>query len=122
MVSRRTRARIAFIGEILSIPFQVYQWQRAADTNEEPISVAPRWLVVGGLLQAISCWAYDHDLGGFRTKRGRRVSVAVVAGIVGYRVLPREAVWGSFSIGGSIGRIGYRLWYGVLHPLPDTEA
>lgn len=121
MVSRRTRARIAFLAELLSIPLQVYQWRRATDTNRESIAVVSQWLVAGGLLQATFCWAYDHDLGGFRTKWWRRVALAMGVGVGGFRVLPRsEAVWRSLSIGGSIGRIGYRLWYGVLRPLPDT--
>ncbi len=120
MVSRRTRARIAFLTELLSIPLQVYQWRHATETTKS-IAVVPRWLVVGGLLQAILCWAYDHDHGGFRTKWWRRVSLAIGVGIGGFRVLPRaEAVWRNLSIGGSLGRIGYRLWYGVLRPLPDT--
>jgi hypothetical protein len=122
MVSRRTWARLIFLGEMLSVPLQVYQLCRPPDEDGASISLLPRWLIAGGVVQAAYCWAYDRDLGAIRTKRLRRYLLAVVVGGLGLRTLPQsEAMWRNISIGSSIGRLGYRLWYGVLRPLPAAS-
>ena len=72
--------------------------------------------------QTAYCWGYDRNLGAIRTNYWRRGLFTIVVSGLGLSVVPRsEAVWRNLSIGGSIGRLGYRLWYGVLHPLPAPD-
>jgi hypothetical protein len=122
MFSRRTWARIVFLSNLLVLPLRVYQWRRTAGEDGESVPLALRWLVTGMGYQVAHCWAYDHDLGAIRTKRWRRILLAVVWFVLSLRAFPRsEGEYHNFSIGGTIGRISYRFWYGVLRPLPDTD-
>ncbi|MFC4549877.1 MULTISPECIES: hypothetical protein [Halorussus] len=96
--------------------------RRTTDEDGEPVPLSPRWLVAGMGLQVAYTWAYDRDIGDIRTKRLRSVIIAVLWGIVSLRVFPRsESVSRNLSIGGSFGEVAYRLWYGVLRPLPGDD-
>jgi hypothetical protein len=120
MISRRTWACLTFIREIFSLLLQVYQWRRRGDDGES-LSFVSRWLLAGVVSQTVYCWAYDRNLGAIRTKRWRRGLLAMGLSGLCFRTLPqRETMWRNISIGGSLGHIGYRLWYGVIRPLPDT--
>lgn len=128
MVSRRTWARFVFISNLLLLPFRVLEWlgyQSSHDDNES-IPLVPRWLVVGIGYRIAYNWAYDHDYGSIRTSLRRRALLSVPELIFGLllasRKLPRsKAVLRNFSTGVYIGRISYRLWYGILHPLPGAD-
>jgi hypothetical protein len=121
MIDRRTRTRIVFLGQMYSLVSQVRQW-RALRENGESIPLAPRWLVVGAVYRIGYNWAYDCDLGAIRTKRWRRgllVTAIFTLALLGTR---RSSVAiRSASMGATTGRLGYRFWYGVLHPLPGPN-
>jgi hypothetical protein len=120
MFSRRTRARIVFLVDILLLPVHMYQWRAAEERNSDLF--VPRWLFAGVGFQVAYSRAYDQDLGSIRTKRWRRFFLGIPWAILYRQLVPRsEAIRRNFSTGESIGRTGYRLWFGVLHPLPDTD-
>lgn len=58
-----------------------------------------------------------------RTKRWRRILTPCLWLLPALRADTQlEAVIRDFSIGISLGRLGYRLWYGVLRPLPGPAT
>jgi len=119
-MSRRTRARVSFLGAIVSLVQQAYQ--RSTKTDDEPIPLASRWVLVGTVYQLAYCWAFDHDVGALRTNLWRRALFVVVTTPIVFLWFSRSpAVVQNISMGGGFARIGYRLWYGVLHPLPGTD-
>ena len=122
MVSRRTWARFVFLANLLVFPLRVYQWYRATDEHGRPVSLVPQWLVAGLTYRVAYAWAYDHDLGAIRTKRWRRASFGLSLGTLTQWALPSSgSARHSFSLGESIGRVGYRLWYGVVRPPAGGE-
>jgi len=119
LLTRRTRARISFLGATASLVQQAYQ--RSNRTDDEPIPLAPRWLLVGAVYQLAYCWVFDHDVGTLRTSLWRRALFIVVTVAIVFLWFGRSpTVLQNISMGGSLARIGYRLWYGVLYPLPGT--
>jgi hypothetical protein len=128
MVSRRTRARISFVGSVAGLILTVFVLRRFSGEGRNSFSVYPGWLALGSVSRVAYCRAYDRDLGGIRTSRWRRVSVAAVRFLLGlgFALAIRESSESSsirqnVSLGEKVGRTGYRLWYGVLRPLPDTD-
>jgi hypothetical protein len=127
MFSRRTRARIDFVTSVLSLVFNVVVRRRFA-TSDGSSSVRPEWLVAGGAYEMLSCWAYDTDFRGTRTSRLRRGLLAAVRSLFGLGLAlgvrsfsDSQTARQDFSLGRSCGHVGYRLWYGVLRPLPGTD-
>lgn len=123
MISRRTRARLSVLVESCVFPIYRSRTRRLTDDDGEPIPLVLRWLLAVVGFRVLYSWAYDRDLGAIRTKRWRTVLSAAFCGQLACVALPRSpAPARSFSIGASVGRIGYRLWFGVLHPLPDPDG
>jgi hypothetical protein len=107
------------------LPFRVYRRFYTTD-GDESVSLAPQWLVIGMGYRIAYNWAYDHNLGGIRTSLWRRVFLLVPQFILGFLLNFREStqsktVQRNVSTGICIARIGYRLWYGVLRPLPGPN-
>jgi hypothetical protein len=121
MVSRRTWARIQFLTTLLSLPSQIHQW-RTAEENGDSVPLALRWLLAGSVFQTIYYWAYDRDLEDIRTNYWRRGLLWVISvGLIVKGFHRSKTVQYNGMIGGYIAGIGYRLWYGVLHPLPGAD-
>ena len=121
MVSRRTRARFDFLVSLCSLPV-LLAWGRLVTDEEESTFPDSRWLAAGFVYRVAYSWAYDTNRGGLRTSRVRRAGVKTgVNGLL--RQLPqgRSAARWSFSLGARLGRVAYRLRYGVLGPVPDEE-
>jgi hypothetical protein len=119
MVSRRTWARIQFLTTLLSLPSQIHLWRTDED---DAVPLALRWLLAGSVVQTIYYWAYDRDLGAIRTNYWRRGLLWVISVGLIVKVFHRsKTVQYNGMIGGYIAGIGYRLWYGVLHPLPGAD-
>ena len=119
MVSRRTRARISFVTNAFSLSLAILALRRFSNGGRTSASARPEWLVVGGTYQVLYCMAYDRDLGGIRRSRWRRVLLRVLL-----QLGLQTAEWSvrrNVTLGQSAGNIGYRLWYGVLRPLPGTD-
>ncbi len=128
MISRRTWARVVFVSNVLVLPLRVYQWRRSNDEDGQSVSLVPRWLVAGFAYRVGYYWAHDRDIGDIRTNlRHRALSslFRLLLGVgltLGLRTSSRsESLWYSLSTGESAGQIVYRLWYGVLRPLPGTD-
>lgn len=121
MISRRTRARFEFLVSLCSIPV-LLAWGRLVTDEEESTFPDPRWLVAGFVYRVGYSWAYDTDRGDLRTSRTRRAGVKGGVNTL-VRRLPqgRSAARWSFSLGARLGRVAYRLRYGVLGPVPDDE-
>ncbi|EMA38652.1 hypothetical protein [Halococcus hamelinensis] len=121
MISRRTRARFEFLVSLCSIPVLV-AWGNLVTDEEESSFPDPRWVGVGFVYRVAYSRAYDTDRGGLRTSRVRRAGVKWAVNAFARR-LPqgRSAARWSFSLGARLGRVVYRLRYGVLGPVPDGE-
>ena len=123
MFSRRTKARLAFLSNVLLLPimYRFIRWRRAVG-DDESLSLIPHWFVAGVGYQTAYYWAYDHDFGAIRTSRWRRAVFSGVQSTFMSKLFSQsEGSRLSFSIGGNVGAIGYRLWYGVLRPLPGPD-
>jgi hypothetical protein len=63
MISRRTRARLAFLGNLLALPFRLYQLRHTTNDEGTSVTLDRRWLSVGCGIEIAVLWAYDHDVG-----------------------------------------------------------
>jgi len=84
----------------------------------------PPLAVAAGLAYAVGFHAaYDHDVGGVRRRRSRRLAFVVLFNLLG---LPRRRASPAdrygFAVGSCLGTTAYRLRYGVLGPFPDAGA
>lgn len=123
MFSRRTKARLVFLSNVLLSPimYRFIRWYRATSDGEST-SMVPRWFAAGMGYQAAYYWAYDHDFGAIRTSRWRRTLFSGVQSTLMSRLFSQsEGGRLSFLLGTNVGAIGYRLWYGVLRPLPGSD-
>ena len=120
MLSRRTRARLALLVELALLPRFYREWRRSADAGESPLR--PAWFVAGLAYRLGYVWALDRNVGGVRTKRSRTAVLALVQGVLGSRFRSGSApARQNFAFGGHVGHVVYRLWYGLLNPLPGEE-
>lgn len=122
MVSRRTLARVDFVLELLLVSHRVRKLRTRS--GAESHGIAPGWFLVGAVTQVAYTWGHDHDIGAMGTNRLRRALVVAIWVVVTSRLFPRPAdYWDSYALGGSLGQLCYRLWYGVLRPVPgDGDA
>ncbi|EMA49460.1 MULTISPECIES: hypothetical protein [Halococcus] len=123
MFSRRTKARLSFLSNVLLLPiiYRFIRWRRAAG-DDESLSLVPQWFLAGVGYQAAYYWAYDHDFGAIRTSRWRRTLFSGVQSTLMSKLFSlSEGGRLSFLFGGNVGAVVYRLWYGVLRPLPGSD-
>lgn len=120
MPDRRTHAWIAFIGQLFRLS---HLFNNRRSIQAERPSVHIEWFVAGIIYAIGGSWARDRDLGGIRTDWKRRGLLAVVLATVGITIGSQTSkpTFNDFALGDSIGKLCYRLWYGVLHPLPGTD-
>jgi hypothetical protein len=120
MFSRRSKARLAFLGSALDVARRLRNWPRDDDGERRPLARGPFFVAL--LARAALCWARDTDAGGVRSSRVRRGllrGVLTVAGVASSR-LDDDDRRGAL-LGWSVGRAAYRLRYGVLGALPGEE-
>jgi hypothetical protein len=117
MVTEKTRARMEFVGSIVSL-LVVVLFRRRSDESE-PLS--RRWMIAGFVGMIPYLWAYDRDWYALKSSTRRRGIATIGWSAIQQFVLPEnESVEYSFSIGMLAGSIVYRLWYGVLQPHPPS--
>ena len=130
MVQRRTRALAELAIDILLLPVLIrlwrFQFDHADEIDEaEPYPVSPTALSVGAVSGIAERWLYDHNVWNIRTNRWRRILFNVRWPVRNHLIRRYASEPGMFrhnySIGTVIGTIGYRLWYGLLHPLPGED-
>lgn len=130
MVQRRTRALAELVTKTILLLFGICLWKLQFDHADEmdeidPPSVSPTALTTGATSSAARHWLSDNDVFHIRTNRRRR-ALLFFYGIVQNRLVERyvsdyRSFQFNYSIGTVIGSIVYRLWYGLLHPLPGDE-
>ena len=130
MVRRRIKAVFEFGFSVFALCFVLFLRKATADLPEDeeiepnqPLSLAV--LAFGAGTSALSVLLSDHDVCRIRTSRRRRLLFGLLWSGKD-RVLTRfasnpGAFRGSLSIGEAVGLVAYRLWYGILHPLPGPD-
>jgi hypothetical protein len=125
MVRRRTVALGELAVAALSLVVQVYLWNSLLNDEEEwddPTHVSWRGLAAGVLYAGAYRWVRDRDVGGVRTDRRRGLLLSLCSLALRRRLLPRTREFrNNFGIGRTAGTLGYRLWYGLVRPLPETD-
>ncbi len=125
MVQRRTRALVELVMAAIGLFVQLYLWKSLWDDVEEwdePVHASVSGLIAGALYGSGYLWVHDRDVGNIRTNRRRGLLISVCSQRVRRRIFPRTKEFRSnFGVGTLIGTIGYRLWYGLFHPLPNGD-
>lgn len=128
MVKRRTRALIELGLSTLALFTTLYSWKYMWSNVEKwdkPIPASPIEITAGTLKQILFHWAYDHNVSSIRTKRRRGLLAGLLftgCHIVAQRLARDSEVFEyNYNVGTLIGTVGYRLWYGLLHPLPGED-
>lgn len=123
MTSRR-RAIAEFLVSAVALFIQAYSWKRLKQRgdSDDPPTPSSTGVVAGAFYQIAFYWAYDRDIGHIRTNKYRALLYGICAGVVRHRVFKSKEFQYSFSSGGLVGTVLYRLWYGVLHPVPGFET
>jgi hypothetical protein len=130
MVNRRTRALAELLISTLLLPALIRLWKFQFDHADEvggaePHPVSPSALTTGAVSSAIGHWLSDQDIYGIRTNWRRRVLFTLrwklQNTLIQRRASDPDVFQYNYSIGTVVGTIGYRLWYGLLHPLPGEE-
>jgi hypothetical protein len=127
MVKRRTRALFEFGIAVVTLLVQIRLWRSLLNDEEsgvkdEQTSISASGLVLGVLYRSLGLWLRDRDVGGVRTNRRRGLLFSLFTSVARRRFLPRTKVFKSnFGVGQTLGMVVYRLWYGVLRPLPGTN-
>ena len=124
-MGRRTRALAEIIAAVLGLLFQVSVLRQARNNEEAPAElggISVFGIAAGALYRGVYLRIRDRDLGGVETSPYRRF----LFGVCSYRLKKRVLLWtmafrSSFSVGETIGTIGYRCWYGLLRPLPGAD-
>ncbi len=122
MISQRRRARIRF----LSALYRTIQkgTQILGNQEDESSHLDIRYFVFGFTYQIVHSWTHDRDYGKIRTNYWRRFAtfVALVAVFLKLMISISDSERESLALGSAIGTVLYRLWYGVLHPLPSING
>ena len=124
MVRRRTRALVELLIAAVGLVVELLLWQRLLENVEEwddPVHASLPVLAAGALYGGAQLWIRDRDVWGVRTNSYHGIVVAVCRWSIKRRSVPdTREVSANFGIGKMIGMVGYRLWYGLLRPLPGS--
>ena len=93
------------------------------DNKEDELSrLNLRYLLLGIIQQLVASWVHDRDYWRLRTNYWRRLYTFVGGVLLFLKFL--DSLTGvereSLSLGIAVGGALYRLWYGVLYPLPNS--
>lgn len=130
MIRRRIKAVVEFgMGVFLCwfvLRVRKFRYDHADEVDgDEPEPLSPRWVATGAVTSAINMWLRDRDAYEIRTNRRRRFLFSALRfglGRMGRRFASNsEEVTESNSLGVAIGLVAYRLWYGILRPLPRSS-
>ncbi|RDI72326.1 hypothetical protein [Halopelagius longus] len=122
MVSRR-RAVAEFLISVAALVTQTYSrnvLNRREEYDDLP-SLSAKGILVGTLYQLAYHSAFDRDWGQMRSNKYRGVAYSLCWALIQRRLFPSDGFQQGFGTGGLVGTILYRLWYGVLHPVPGSE-
>ncbi|RJT07558.1 hypothetical protein [Halococcus sp. IIIV-5B] len=130
MVRRRIKAVLEFGFSVVALCAVLFLRKATANLPEDeriepnqPLS--PIALIFGAGTSALSVLLSDYDVCGIRTSRRRRLLFGLLwsgkDGVLARFASNPDAFRESLSIGGAVGLVAYRLWYGILHPLPGPD-
>lgn len=91
------------------------------DDYDDPPAISAEGFVTGILYQLAFHSGYDRDVGQIRTNKYRGLAYGIFSVAIQRWLFPDQEFRYSFNSGGLVGTILYRLWYGVLHPVPSTD-
>jgi len=122
MLSRRTRARLGFLGGLYRVARLLARGR--GDRGAAQRRFAPRYVALGVAFQVLREWTHDRDLGKIRTSNVRRISLSatLLALVLTAMRSMTETERESLTLGGAVGTVLYRLRYGVLRPLPEKPG
>lgn len=89
------------------------------DEIPDPSPLSIRQAVSGALSAVASTYIKDHDVGGVRRSRKRFVLFMLGWNLI-VRKLDSETSW-SFGFGGAVGLLAYRIWFGIIRPIPEPR-
>lgn len=125
----RTETRIVIgdlLGGLFGLSFLVFvrRVQRAAtemdDNASEPDPFSVRRAVLGALSAIGITYIDDRDIAGVRSRFGRRIGFSFGWTALQQRLGSNDPAgsW-SFALGHVVGRIAYRIWFGIVRPIPE---
>ena len=131
MLSRRSKAVVEFgFGVFLSwfvLWFRHFRYkssEKAPANRLEPLSALG--MISGAATSVASIWLSDHDVWKVRTNRGHRFLFSLIRfGLrryVGQYTSDSIDYKESHNLGTALGIVVYRLWYGLLRPLPESRG
>ena len=110
---------------VIGLFVQAYLWRQLLDDMEgwdEPTYPSVYGLAAGALYRSADLWIHDRDVGRIRTNPYRGILFGICKTGFERRLCPQdEEFQDDFSIGGTAGMVGYRLWFGLLRPLPGPN-
>ncbi|KTG09094.1 hypothetical protein AUR64_14955 [Haloprofundus marisrubri] len=121
MVRRRIGALLQLVFSVLLLLFERWVREEAAKRGE-PVSSSPKTIASSTLYHLGYLWLRDRDVGGIRTNRLRAFGFQLAQSRLSNRLfLQSDDGEHDYLLGFALATIGYRLWYGVLRPLPGSE-
>ena len=121
MISRRTKAQIRFLSGVCRV---IHRGDRIlAEERDESSRLDIPYFGLSFTSQVVRGRAHDRDYEKIRTNRWRRFSISVVPSALVLKLTNSitETEHESFALGSAVGTVLYRLWYGVLSPLPSAN-
>lgn len=127
----RTETRIVlgeFLGGLASLLGLVFvrRVQQAAtevdDDTQEPNPLSVRRAVLGTLSAIGITYMDDRDIAGVRSRFGRRIGFTLGQAALRRRFGSTDPAGSvSFAFGYVLGGIAYRIWFGVVRPIPEAR-
>ncbi|EMA38558.1 hypothetical protein [Halococcus hamelinensis] len=131
MVRRRVKAIFELVLGVFVLRFVLRTRKFVAEHADEidedgPAPLSPKGVAIGAAMSLVTTWLSDRDVLEVRTNRRRRILFELVRGGQS-RVFSRfastsESFEVSYGLGSVCGLVVYRLWYGLLNPLPGPES
>ena len=118
MLPRRIRARLQVVANAVWIFVLIVVARRQPDLDSRYPPPVP--LGAGVVYAVMYHAAHDHDFGGIRRSRLRRVAFVAVINLVRVWLRPSSVTnrYG-FALGQCLGTVVYRLRYGVIGAFPE---
>ena len=131
MVRRRIKAIFEFALGVFVLRFVLRTRKSLAEYADEvdedgPVPLSPSGIAIGAVMSLVTTWLSDLDVLAVRTNRRRRILFELVrsgqGGVFARFTSTPESFEVSYGLGSVCGLVVYRLWFGLLHPLPGPES
>jgi hypothetical protein len=131
MVRRRIKAIFELVLGMFVLRFVLRTRKSLAEHADEidedgPAPLSPKGVAIGAAMSLVTTWLSDRDVLEVRTNRRRRILFELVrggqSGVFARFASSPKSFEVSYGLGSLCGLVVYRLWYGLLHPLPGPES